>query len=258
MRWIIICILFFTVSEGFTQYSEWVATDRPCQTMNPASIGKKVIQMQTGYTNGRTINQANTAYNTLDTKIRIGVLERGDVSFSMLGGWYPEFENAGSSEGRIDLYTVNARYFIYRGEGAAPSVGAEMGAAFPAMNEYGLEEDVDLRAVLSLSSAVSEKFAITGNIITNSTDNFEFTLNFAYAFSERLGAMAEYWSIFGTSFDDNKGHYLNVGGYYNLSKNFQLDIASLYMFDYGPWAESADFHDFQFQFGFTGRIDWRK
>jgi len=255
MRWIIICILFFTVSEGFAQYSEWVATDRPCQTMNPASIGKKVIQMQTGYTNGRIGGESKSNYNIFDTKVRFGVLERGDISFGAIAGWYGVQGDVESRQERIDLYTINARYNIFQGEGAAPSVGAEVGVGFP-VEDYELLDDLNFRAVLSLSSAVSDDFAITANIITNRPENLEFTLNFAYAFTERIGALAEYWAIFDGGMGDSRSGYANFGAYYNLSKNFQVDLAVFNMVDKGD-REESNFTDLQFQVGFSGRLDWR-
>ena len=255
MRLILLVVFFGVVQVGFGQYSEWVATDRPCQTMNPASIGKKVIQMQTGYTNGRIggINKSN--YNIIDTKVRFGVLERGDISFGAVAGWYGVQGEVESTQERIDLYTINARYLIYKGEGAAPSVGLEVGVGFP-VEDYELLDDKNFRAVISLSSAVSDNFSINGNIITNRADNLEFTLNFAYAFTERIGAVAEYWVIFESNIDQNRGNYVDIGAYYNISRNFQLDIAMLKMVDQGS-IEERDFSDFQFQVGFTGRLDWR-
>lgn len=255
MRWIIICVILFTASEGFAQYSEWIATDRPCQTMNAASIGKKVIQMQTGYTNGRIGGESKSNYNIIDTKIRFGVLEHGDISFGAIAGWYGVQGDVESRQERIDLYTINARYNIYEGEGAAPSVGVEVGVGFP-VEDYELLDDQNFRAVLSLSSAVTDDFAITANIITNRPENLEFTLNFAYAFTERIGAIAEYWAIFDGSFDINSVGYANFGAYYNLSKNFQLDLAVYNMVDKGD-REEPNFTDLQFQVGFTGRLDWR-
>jgi len=256
MRWIIICIALLMVSEGFTQYSEWVATDRPCQTMNPASIGKRVAQMQTGYTNGSIGGESKSDYNIIDTKVRFGVLERGDISFGAVAGWYGVQGDVESRQERIDLYTINARYNVYQGQSAAPSVGIEVGVGFP-VEDYELLDDQNFRAVLSLSSAVSDDIAITANIITNRPDNLEFTLNFAYAFTERIGAIAEYWAIFESGIERGRGGYLNFGGYYNISRNFQLDLAVFNMVDQGT-IEEPNFTDFQIQVGFTGRLDWRK
>ena len=256
MKIFITCaIAFLSYFSIRAQYSEWVATDRPCQTMNPASIGKKVIQMQTGYTNGRIGGESKSNYNIIDTKLRFGVLERGDISFGAVAGWYNVPGDVSSTQERIDLYTINARYNIYQGEGAAPSVGAEVGVGFP-VEDYELLDDLNFRAVLSLSSAVSDNFAITANIITNRPENLEFTLNFAYAFTERIGAVAEYWAIFESGIDNRDAGYANFGAYYNLSNNFQLDVAVFNMVDKGD-REESNFTDLQFQVGFTSRLNWR-
>jgi len=109
----------------------------------------------------------------------------------------------------------------------------------------------------SIGGESKSDIAITANIITNRPDNLEFTLNFAYAFTERIGAIAEYWAIFESGIERGRGGYLNFGGYYNISRNFQLDLAVFNMVDQGT-IEEPNFTDFQIQVGFTGRLDWRK
>lgn len=261
MRFILCSILIFSGLTAFGQYSGWVATDRPCATMNPRSIGKKVVQVQTGYAHS-VVEETNAKAisNIGETRIRYGILEQLDFN---IGAAYTGGNKNGDSEFGLVNYQFNLRYLIYKGKGALPAVGLEVGASQGRIDVFREFENFEARAVLSLSSAVTEKLSITANAILPDPNTMEFTLNAAYAVNERFGVLAEYYPRFlrrstvenTLAFDLT---YINAGAYYNVSRNFQLDIAGFWLSDSGQeYAERGNLSGFQFQLGLTYRTDWR-
>lgn len=261
MRFILCSILIFSGLSTFAQYSEWIATDRPCATMNPRSIGKKVVQVQTGYAHS-VVKETNakSISNIGETRIRYGIFEQLDFNF---GGSYTGGSNNGNSEFGLVNYQFNLRYLIYNGKGAFPVVGLEVGASRGRIDVFSEFENFEARAVLSLSSTVTDRLSITVNAILPGPNTMAFTLNAAYAVNQRFGVLAEYYPSFlrrntveNTLIFDLG--YVNAGTYYNISRNFQLDIAGFWLSDSGrEFEERGNLSGFQFQLGLTYRTDWR-
>jgi hypothetical protein len=249
------------------QYSEYISTDRPCATMNPVSIGQNVLQMQTGYSLSQfSGGDLKTVSNTFDTKIRYGIFERIDISFQTSGGTIKEtgpqdFIINESTD--LGTYGFNARWLIYKGEGAVPAVGLEMGSRTIRLGDSDKLNHTLLATTLSLSSSFGDHLSGTVNVISVGDNVLEFTLNLAYALNSDLGFIIEYYPRYlMDNLNYNQlysiGSYLNGGAYYNISKNFQLDIAGFWLVTDGALPESLETSGFQFQLGFTGRVDWRE
>ena len=74
----ILFILFgFLPLMVFSQYSETIVTDRPGQANAPYTLGKQVIQIQSGYNYNR-VNafQTNNTINGFSNVLRLGIWER--------------------------------------------------------------------------------------------------------------------------------------------------------------------------------------
>jgi len=229
--------------------------------MSPQSTGKKVLQIQTGYVHSVLESMgAKSISNGGNTRIRYGILERLDFNF---GGAYSGYKNNGKSEFGLVNYQFNLRYLVFKGKGALPAIGIEAGAVRSRMEDFSGFENFEARAVLSLSSAVTDHFSISANAIVPDRNDLDFTINAGYAFNDRLGVLLEYYPNFvrrrtvenTLNFDLS---YINAGAYYNISRNFQLDIAGFWLNDAGDdVANQGDLKGFQFQFGLTYRADWR-
>ncbi len=261
MRLILCSILIFFWASASAQYSEWITTDRPCATMSPRSIGKKVLQIQQGYTHMAEESQNQTStLNFGDTKIRYGLLDRLDVNFA---GSYAGFSDGGNSEFGLINYQFNLRYLIFPGKGAFPAIGLEAGATRSRGSVFLPFDEVEARAVLSISSAVTDNLAITVNAIAPNPDNLSFTANAAYAVNEKFGVLVEYYPNFirRQTVENRLGFdvsYINFGAYYNLSRNLQLDIAGFWLNDSGnEVSNQGELKGYQFQIGLTFRKDWR-
>ncbi|MCA1762311.1 MAG: hypothetical protein ABR574_09100 [Cryomorphaceae bacterium] len=204
-------------------------------------------------------NQTSTL-NFGDTKIRYGLLDRLDVNFA---GAYAGYSSDGNSEFGLINYQFNLRYLIFPGKGGFPAIGLEAGATRSRGSVFPPFDEVEARAVLSLSSAVTDNLAITVNAIVPDPDNLAFTANVAYAVNEKFGVLAEYYPnlIRRQTFENTLNFdvsYINIGAYYNLSRNFQFDIAGFWLNDSGDEVSSqGELKGYQFQIGLTFRTHWR-
>lgn len=227
--------LFTALQFGFAQETDTVealVTDRPDATEASSTVGKGVLQFETGglYESfeENNIKSENYTYNTM--LIRYGILD----NLEMRLGW--DFvEGVTTVNGnKLDNVTsglspllLGLKLDIAEEDGCMPEI-ALIGHVFPvfsAAEDYRPEyTGVDFR--LSLSHTLSENSSLGYNIGAQWGDDSPeaaaiYTLAYGYSFTEKFGMYAE---VYGDLPEDSSAnHYWDAGMTYLVSKDLQLD-----------------------------------
>ena len=234
---IIVALSLFT-SLSFSQeqgdrLNNPLVTDRPDATEASSTVGKGVLQIETGglYESyeENTIKNENYTYNT--TLIRYGLLDNLELRL----GW--DFvEGVTKVNGnKLDNVTsglspllLGVKLDVAKENGAMPEV-ALIGHVFPifsASTDYRSETTaVDFR--FSLSHTLSERSSLGYNIGAQwGNDSPEmaaiYTLSYGYSFSDKFGMYAE---VYGDLPEDSSAnHFWDAGFTYLASNDLQFDV----------------------------------
>lgn len=227
--------LFSAIQLGFsqeTENSEALVTDRPDATEASSTVGKGVLQFETGglYESfeENNIKSENYTYNTM--LIRYGILD--NLEFRL--GW--DFvEGVTTVNGnKLDNVTsglspllLGMKLDIAEEKGCMPEI-ALIGHVFPvfsASEDYRPEyTGVDFR--FSLSHTLSEKSSLGYNIgaqwVNDSPEAAAiYTLAYGYSFTDKFGMYAEVYGDFPE--DSSANHYWDAGLTYLVNNDLQLD-----------------------------------
>ncbi|MBV7270133.1 transporter [Winogradskyella luteola] len=220
---------------SFSQDGESVAplvTDRPDATEASSTVGKGILQFETGglYESfeENNIRFENYTFNTM--LIRYGILDNVELRL----GW--DFvEGVTKVNGnKLDNVTsglspllLGMKIDIAEEKGCMPEI-ALIGHVFPVFSasaDYRPEyTGVDFR--LSLSHTLSEKSSLGYNIGAEwGNDSPEataiYTLAYGYSISDKFGMYAELYGDFPE--DNSANHYWDAGMTYLVSNDLQLD-----------------------------------
>lgn len=275
MKFIFIFIIFFISTVSNAQYSDWLRSDRPGQSMSPFTVGKHTAQLQTGYAyteldqRFRLDNNDEYVMNELKNlyraRVRVGIFERVEgsagVNFADESREYTQgFDDLSNSY--ISQFDFNLRGNLYPGKGAVPAVGVELQFVWDDPLDQNRRRKLNTNGTLSLQSAITDKFSLTANVIVY--EDLAFTINAGYLFTEKFGAFVEYYPIFtgfldiSREFNLTRG-FMNSGFVYNFGPNLQVDLASSFLVnqaDFNTVGNTIDNY-IGLQAGFTYRYDWR-
>ena len=212
--------------------AEALVTDRPDATEASSTVGKGVLQFETGglYESFEENNIKSESYTYNTMLIRYGILDNLELRL----GW--DFvEGVTTVNGnKLDNVTSGLSPFllgmkldIAEEDGCMPEM-ALIGHVFPlfsAAEDYRPEyTGVDFR--LSLSHTLSENSSLGYNIGAQwGNDSPEaaaiYTLAYGYSFTEKFGMYAE---VYGDLPEDSSAnHYWDAGMTYLVSNDLQLD-----------------------------------
>ncbi|TCK67705.1 outer membrane putative beta-barrel porin/alpha-amylase [Winogradskyella wandonensis] len=230
-------IVIFTI-QSFSQeqedrFSNPLVTDRPDATEASSTVGKGVLQFETGglYESFEANNIKNETYTFNTMLIRYGLLDNLELRL----GW--DFvEGVTSVNGnKLDNVTsglspllLGLKLDIAEENGAMPEI-ALIGHVFPVFSagaDYRPETTgVDFR--LSLSHTLNEKSSLGYNIGAQWGDDSPeasaiYTLAYGYSFSDKWGMYAE---VYGDFPEDSKAnHYWDAGFTYLANYDLQFDV----------------------------------
>jgi hypothetical protein len=226
-------VVFAQEDSPTNKASEPLVTDRPDATEASSTVGKGILQIETGglYESfeDNSIQSENYTFNT--TLIRYGILDNLELRL----GW--DFvEGITKINGtKLDNITsgfstllLGVKIDIAEEKNGMPEI-AFIGHVFPlfsAAQDYRPETTgVDFR--FSLSHTLSEKSSIGYNIGAQWGDDSPeaaaiYTLAYGYSLSDKFGFYAE---LYGDLPEDNSAnHYWDAGFTYLASKDLQFDI----------------------------------
>lgn len=231
-------VLFFAVSYStFTQENDnslsSIVTDRPDATEASSTVGKGILQFETGglYESyeDNNMKSENYIYNTM--LIRYGILDNLELRL----GW--DFvEGITKVNGKkltnvlsgLSPLLLGLKIDIAEENGAMPEI-ALIGHVFPvfsASEDYRPEyTGMDFR--LSLSHTLSEKSSLGYNIGAQWGDDSAeaatvYTIAYGYSFTDKIGMYAELYGDLPE--DSSTNHYWDAGFTYLATNDLQFDV----------------------------------
>lgn len=221
-----------TFAQEVQELNSPLVTDRPDATEASSTVGKGVLQFETGglyetFEENNTKNE-NYTYNTM--LIRYGILENLELRL----GWdFVEGVTTVNGNKLDDVLSglspllLGLKIDIAEENGIMPEI-ALIGHVFPlfsASADYRPEyTGVDFR--LSLAHTLSEKSSLGYNIGAEwGNDSPEaaaiYTIAYGYSFNDAFGMYAELYGDFPE--DNSANHYWDAGMTYLVNNDLQLD-----------------------------------
>lgn len=257
---ILIIFLSLGLVQGvcMAQFSETISSDRPGQSNSPNTLGKMVLQFQTGLQIDGSNNDIYKANGfSYPLVVRFGIAEKVDLITSW--GYQSsktevnDFDWEQSATG-INIADFGLRFNIFEETANAPSLGFEayyktkwtssdFGRGYPAA-----------KLNLMASKGFSDLFSITSNLgldVSNSNggSNGFYTLNLVFAVKDDLSLFFENYGDFT---DDSFNTYFDFGGGYLLNDHLQLDL-------YGGVGKNYGVFSYLVSAGVSYRVTcWRK
>ncbi len=250
----IITLLFFFLSAPTSQaqYANKIRTARPSLTMGTYTVGRHVLQWQTGVQLRERESEMNSSqifqYKTV---VRLGILEHWEVSGSV------NYQKDKLEEGRsiahhagVSALRLGTRYHFFDGDGFLKA-GAIQGRFW-----IPVPDDDFHRPALGgrIMASVAYRLAPNLGLITNAgwrwlgdslpPQSF-FSLRFSQVINKQWVLVADYFSPFKTFEPD---YAIGLG--YHINSSLKLDFAL------GLLGQAGQ-QDRYIELGFATRIDWR-
>lgn len=241
--------------SSFAQYNETIVSDRPGQSNAANTLGKMVLQVQTGPQFGGE-RRDNCQSNTFmwPAVIRFGIAEKVDLI--TVWGYESskvEFFDQELTANGINTADLGLRFNIFEETAAAPALGFEAYYKTKMRSEDYRPENTSAKFNLMASKSLTGILSISTNLGVDfdgdggNSEGF-YTLNLAMGVTDELSLFFENYGFFGDDFDS----YFDFGGGYLLNNNLQLDL-------YGGFGYNDDLFSFFVTGGVSYRItDWRK
>ena len=236
----------------FGQFNETINSGRPGQSIGACTIGKKVIQIQSGISFNK-VDEGMNEYNSFaeNTLLRVGILEY----FELRGGirWQSDkIKMSGIEEIQkgISSTEIGGRINILESNGAKPAIGIQGSILLKAQSEDFKREKLGSNFILATENNLTNWLSLGTNWgVTWSGNNSEpesfYALSFSFGISEKFGGFCE---VYG-SLDDFRVNY-DTGFSLLVNKDLQFDFS-------GGWQGDNDVSDWFLDFGVSWRLDWR-
>lgn len=235
------------------QYAERVRTTRPSVTMGTYTVGKNVLQWQTGL-QFRDIEKeaATTSAFQYKTVVRLGILENWELNGVI--NYEKDEINAGnthSSKVGISALRLGARYHFFDGKGLLRAGAIQGRLWFQSPSDDFQQAHLGGRLMTSIAYKLVGKLGLVTNVGVfwrgNETPaSTFFSLRLTQPLNKKLILVADYFS----PFKDFEPDYALGFGYY-IHKELKLDIAV-------GWLGKEGLQDRYVEVGFATRVDWRK
>ncbi|PPK87768.1 outer membrane putative beta-barrel porin/alpha-amylase [Neolewinella xylanilytica] len=244
MPWIpIVCLLLLTAYLP-AQYSPTIVSGRPGQSINAATVGRGVYQVQTGLNLDWAREGRENLFDLSEvTDIRVGVFERLELSALIIG----EADEStvaprGTRRDRgISDTQLGGRYLFLENDGWRPAIAVRAHALLRAQDEDFRRERVGANLILAADWAVTDLLAFTANLSRtwpgdgSRSDDYVATLGFNL--SDRWSSFVE---VYGTMTGVATANY--DGGFaYLVNDNLGLDLSVGWDGDYGVRSYFLDF-----------------
>lgn len=223
-----------TSFSGGPDLDEPLGTDRPDFTENSATVGRGVVQLESGYTyafddDGVTSTESHSHPETL---LRVGMF--ADWFEARVGWNYAQETSAAlDASGSEDLY-LGIKFGLTPQEGILPEMALVPQMTVPTGSDEFTADEVlpgvnwlygwDISDFLSTAGSTQVNRSIddgSGDAYTEWAQSW----TFGYALSEKLGAYTEWYALFPTSADTAlPEHYFNGGLTYRINDDVQWDI----------------------------------
>jgi hypothetical protein len=223
-----------TSFSGGPDLDEPLGTDRPDFTENSATVGRGVVQLESGYTysfddDGVTSTESHSYPETL---LRIGMF--ADWFEARVGWNYAQATSAGlDASGSEDLY-LGVKFGLTPQEGILPEMALVPQMTVPTGSDEFTADEVlpgvnwlygwDINDFLSTAGSTQVNRSIDDGSADAYTEWAQ-SWTFGYTLSEKLGAYTEWYALFPNSADTAlPEHYFNGGLTYRINHDVQWDV----------------------------------
>jgi len=253
---VIILIGFIIYTPSFAQYQETIASDRPGQSNSPYTVGKMVLQLQTGVQFGGG-NADNYKRNDFEVPLflRFGISDKIEINtFWGLRNTNTERFNQEFKSSGFNAANFGLRFNIFEETEKAPALGFEFTYKTKMVGEDFKPDFASAKFNIMASKRISDLISLTANLGTDFDGYGDapagfYTLNLALTVTDELSVFFENYSFFNGDYFDT---YFDFGGGYLINNNLQLDL-------YGGFGYNDDTFDYFVSGGVSYRITtWRK
>jgi hypothetical protein len=226
-------LFLITTTLAFSKKQETIDSDRPGKSISPHTVGKNVLQVQTGinYFNKQYYDVLNLNSYSNETNIRFGLTENFElnstVGYRINISDFDESKRPNLEGSGLDKLRLGARLNLLNGVGLTPKVAIRAELMFALDNEviYLPKNGVEIMA--SIKQPISDKLALVTNVgfLFNTVfphNYYPYTVNSSYSFSDDIFAFVEIYGHWYSSLSIN----YNGGVGFNLNKDFLIDISS--------------------------------
>lgn len=248
----------FSYTTLFAQFSETISSDRPGQSNSPNTLGKMVLQFQTGpqFAGADNSDFRSNAFSW-PAVVRFGIAEKVDLIalFGYQSGKLKSenFDWESKSSG-INVADLGLRFNIFEETEKAPALGFEAFYKTELTSSDYKPDYPSAKLNLMASKSFSSLFSMTSNLgldVDGSSggSNGFYTLNFVFSVTDELSLFFENYGDF--TYEDFDT-YFDFGGAYILNSDLQLDL-------YGGIGYNDDTFSYLVSGGVSYRIvKWRK
>lgn len=252
-------LLFFiiiSITNSFSQFSETIASDRPGQSNSPNTVGKLVLQLQTGFQvgGGKADNYKRNDFE-LPAFIRFGITDKIELQthWGLKNSSAELFNNEFESNG-LNMANFGLRFNIFEETEKAPALGFEFIYKTRMISKDYKPDHPSTKFNIMASKGFSDLISITTNLGADFKSNGAkpvgfYTLNLVLSINEQLSVFFENYGNFNGDYFDT---FFDFGGAYILNDNVQLDL-------YGGIGNNDDLFNYFVSGGVSYRItSWRK
>ena len=226
---LLIYFLLVVTTRLFAQFSETIVSDRPGQTNSAYTVGKMVLQFQTGpQLDGSDHEDVNVSAFSFPAFIRFGITEK--IELQTLCSYQSNRIKQGGSETKINGLSsadFGIRINIFEEMGNAPALGFEVLYKTKIRSSDYKPDHPSAKLNIMATKTLSDQFGLNANLGTEfdgngGAPNGFYTLNLVYSISDALGIFFENYGNFSNSHFDT---FFDFGGAYIVNPNFQLDLS---------------------------------
>lgn len=258
----ILILLLLATSLAFSQRQKTIDSDRPGQSMSPHTVGKYVLQVQTGFDYTSHSNdlpyRSRYSYSIFgnETNVRFGLLDileiNGSIGYRVYNTDYEDNSRADRTQQGAELLRIGTRVNILDHDGLTPAIAVSAELVIPYETDVYNFIDYGFRGMVIIKQPITKEWAVTGNI--GIFDNpavpdffYPYTLNTSYSFNDKLSAFVEIYGYLNSiefsenGIIDNGDINYDAGVGYLLNDDLLLDfsIGRNNSFGDGDWYVNA-------------------
>lgn len=148
--------ILLSTTLAFSQRQETIDSDRPGQSMSPHTVGKNVLQVQTGVNYSHLNSTPISSYNGVanETNLRYGLIDILEIN-GTIGYRLDLYEHSGRSDymnNGAEKLRIGLRLNILDHDGLTPSIGASAELLVPFKTDVYYMVDNGFEGTIRLSS----------------------------------------------------------------------------------------------------------
>lgn len=243
-------VLLLTTSFAFSQRQEKIDSDRPGKSMSSHTVGKNVLQVQTGFDYTSHSNDqmfgARYSYNVFgnETNVRYGILDileiNGTIGYRFYNPNYEDKNRKVDNQHGAEKLRIGARVNILDHDGLTPAIAASAELVIPYETDVYKFIDYGFRGMILIKQPITNELALTGNIGVYHTPQqnkvmpeyfYRYTLNTSYSFNDKLSAFVEAYGFINSEYNSEFGYVnsdainFDFGVGYLLNNDLLLDFS---------------------------------